>query len=271
MKLAFIGGGNMARAMLGGLADSASGHAATHVLEPDRERGAELTKAFGVNAHVDPGTWLRDMDVIVLAVKPQQMREALRPVAEHCTHALVISIAAGVRAATLARWLGHERVVRAMPNTPALIRAGITGAIALPGVSDAQRNAADRVLRSTGRLLWLEDETLLDAVTAISGSGPAYVFYFIEALQSAARQMGFDAQQASTLALQTFLGAARLADESDVPVSTLRERVTSKGGTTAAALASLDAAGVGAAIVAAAHAAQRRARELGDALDRGDG
>lgn len=269
MKLAFIGGGNMAQAMLGGLTDSGVEAAAVHVLEPDRAKGAELAKSFCISAHTGGGEWLRAVEVVVLAVKPQQMREALQPVAEHCADALIISIAAGVRGATMARWLGHDRIVRAMPNTPALIRAGITGAVALPGVSGPQSALADRVLRSTGTVLWLDDEALLDPVTAISGSGPAYVFYFVEALQRAARQMGFTAEQASALVLHTFVGAGRLAEQSDVPVETLRERVTSKGGTTAAAMARLQAAGVADAIVAAAEAARARSKELGDEFDRG--
>lgn len=269
MKLAFIGGGNMAQAMLGGLRDSRFETSALHVLEPHGEKGAELETLFGVEAHVDGGAWLRDMDVVVLAVKPQQMREALQPVVEHCRDALVISIAAGIRGSTLARWLGHDRIVRSMPNTPALIRAGITGAVALRGVSDAQRLTADRVLRSTGSVLWLDDEALLDPVTAISGTGPAYVFYFIEALQRAAQQMGFTAAQASTLVQHTFTGASRLAEQSDLPVTTLRERVTSKGGTTVAAMTQLNASGVADAIVAAAEAARARSQQLGDEFDRG--
>jgi len=268
VKLAFIGGGNMAQAMLGGLNDGGIEASAVHVLEPDRAKGKELAKDFCLSAHTGAGDWLHEVDVVVLAVKPQQMREAVRPVAEHCAAALVISIAAGIRGNTLQRWLGHDRIVRAMPNTPALVRAGITGAVALAGVSAAQRAAADRILRTTGSVMWLADEALLDPVTAISGSGPAYVFYFIEALQQAAQGMGFSDEQATTLALQTFLGATRLADQSEVSVATLRERVTSKGGTTAAGLAQLDAAGVRAGIIAAAQAALARAKELGDEFDR---
>jgi pyrroline-5-carboxylate reductase len=180
---------------------------------------------------------------------------------------LVVSIAAGVRGATLARWLGHERIVRAMPNTPALIRQGITGAVALPGVSDSQRADADRILQSIGTVLWLDDEALLDPVTAISASGPAYVFYFIEALQDAALDMGFSTAQSRALAVETFAGAAQLARQSDEPVSVLRERVTSKGGTTAAALARLNQHDVRSRIVEAARAARDRAVELGDEFD----
>jgi pyrroline-5-carboxylate reductase len=180
----------------------------------------------------------------------------------------LFSIPAGVRATPLARWLGSDVIVRTMPNTPALIGAGVTGATALAGVSSEQRAVAGEILAAVGQVVWFEDESRLDPVTAISGSGPAYVFYFIEALQQAARDMGLDDAQARSIAVQTFAGAARLAAASPEPVSVLRERVTSKGGTTAAALASLDSDGVKIAIVKALHAANARAKELGDELDR---
>ncbi len=213
------------------------------------------------------GDWLGAAEVVVLAVKPQSMKEAVSAAGRWLGSALVISIAAGVRAHTLARWLGHERIVRAMPNTPALIRAGVSGAIALPGVTDDQRAEADRILGSVGKVLWLDDEAMLDPVTAISGSGPAYVFYFIEALQDAALEMGFNEAQAQMLAVETFAGAAQLARQSDVPVSVLREQVTSKGGTTAAALARLNEHEVRQKIVTALHAARDRATELGTQFD----
>lgn len=267
MNIAFIGGGNMAHAMLSGLRDSGFGAETLQVLEPDGAKGAQLARQFGIAAHTAAGEWLRAAEVVVLAVKPQQMREAVDAVGRWLSDPLVLSIAAGVRGRTLARWLGHERIVRAMPNTPALIRAGITGAAALAGVSATQREAADRVLQSIGTVLWLDDEAMLDAVTAVSGSGPAYVFTFIEALQGAALSLGFNADEARQLALHTFVGAARLASESSEPVATLRERVTSKGGTTAAALARLEAAGVRQQIFEAVRAARDRAIELGDALD----
>lgn len=267
MNLAFIGGGNMAHAMLGGMCEGGMPTAALHVLEPDTAKGAALERTFGVTAHERAGEWLRDASVVVLAIKPQQAREAVAGAAPFLGAPLVVSIAAGVRGRTLARWLGHDRIVRAMPNTPALIRAAITGAVALPGVSAAQRDDADRILRTIGTVLWLDNETLLDPVTAISGSGPGYVFYFIEALQDAALEMGFTPAQARALAVETFEGAARLARQSDEPVSVLRERVTSKGGTTAAALSQLGSADVRRSIVQAARAARDRAAELGEQLD----
>ncbi len=267
MNVAFIGGGNMAHAMLGGLRASGLATDGMHVLEPDAGKRAELTLEFGLTAHEFPGDWLREADVVVLAVKPQSMKEAVSAVTHRLGNALVISIAAGVKARTLARWLGHDRIVRAMPNTPALIRAGVTGAVALPGVTAERRAEADRILGSIGKVLWLEDEAMLDPVTAISGSGPAYVFFFIEALQDAALEMGFNAAQARVFAVETFAGASQLARQSEEPVAVLRERVTSKGGTTAAALAQLNEKDVRGKIVEAVRAARDRAGELGAQFD----
>jgi pyrroline-5-carboxylate reductase len=165
----------------------------------------------------------------------------------------------------LSRWLGgHGAIVRSMPNTPALIGKGITGVVALPGVSAQQREAADAILRAVGQTVWLDDEALIDPVTAVSGSGPAYVFYFIEAMQQAAQEMGLTAEQGTQLAIATFIGASQLAADSTEPVSVLRERVTSKGGTTYAALTSMEASGVKQAIVKALHAASARGKELGE-------
>jgi pyrroline-5-carboxylate reductase len=180
----------------------------------------------------------------------------------------VLSIAAGIRARDLARWLGTQGIVRAMPNTPALIGQGVTGLAALAPVTAQQRSLAARILSAVGRVVWFDDEGALDAVTAISASGPAYVFYFIEAMIAAGRAEGLTEPQARELAIGTFEGAAQLAARSGEPVSVLRERVTSKGGTTAAALASLEADRVAAAIARAIHAAKLRAQELGDEFGR---
>jgi pyrroline-5-carboxylate reductase len=267
MNLAFIGGGNMAHAMVGGMHDGGIPLASVHVLEPDVAKGAELARRFGVTAHAAGGEWLRGAQTVVLAVKPQQAREAVSGSAPYLDAPLVLSIVAGVRGDTLARWFGHRRIVRAMPNTPALIRAGITGAVALAGVSAVQRADAELILRSIGQVLWLDEEAMLDPVTAVSGSGPAYAFYFIEALQQAALDMGFSAPQARTLAVETFVGAALLAQQSDEAIAVLRGRVTSKGGTTAAALAVLDHQHVRDSIVAAVHAARDRATQLGEEFD----
>lgn len=267
MKIAFIGGGNMAAALIGGM-KRAGLACSIAVLEIDAARRRQLEDQHGVTAHATAGAWLGECAAVVLAVKPQQMRDVVDAIRPFLARPLVLSIAAGVRASTLARWLGSDIIVRTMPNTPALIGAGITGAAALAGVSSEQRTLAGTILAAVGQVVWFDDESRLDPVTAISGSGPAYVFYFIEAMQQAARDMGLDDAQARALAVQTFVGAAQLAAGSPEPVSVLRERVTSKGGTTAAALASLDASNVKNAIVQALHAANARAKELGDELDR---
>jgi pyrroline-5-carboxylate reductase len=267
MNIAFIGGGNMAAALIGGIQRAGATHSIS-VLEINAERARELGAQYAVAAHADAGTWLGAAEMIVLAVKPQQMHSAVEQIKPFLGRPLVLSIAAGVRASTLSRWLGTDMIVRTMPNTPALIGAGITGAAALPGVTSAHRAAADEILRAVGEVVWFDDESMLDPVVAISGSGPAYVFYFIEALQKAAVAMGLTGTQARSLAVQTFLGAARLAATSDEPASVLRERVTSKGGTTAAALASFEADGVSDAIERALRCALARSKELGDELDR---
>jgi pyrroline-5-carboxylate reductase len=179
---------------------------------------------------------------------------------------MVISIAAGIRAHDIARWLGTGNIVRAMPNTPALIRHGVTGLYALEAVSATNRERAEAIIEAVGSTLWVEDETLLDSVTAISGSGPAYVFYFIEAMQQAAQELGLDELQSRQLVLDTFIGAAKLADSSQQDIATLRANVTSKNGTTERALASMESNNVRAHIVAAAQAAAARSKELGDEL-----
>jgi pyrroline-5-carboxylate reductase len=202
----------------------------------------------------------------VLAVKPQQLHGVAQQLAPLLGKQLIVSIAAGIRAVDLARWTGRQAIVRAMPNTPALIQSGITGLYALPAVTAAQREQAQDILTAVGEILWLQDEAMLDAVTAISGSGPAYVFYFIEALQQAARDMGFDAEAARLLSIETFLGASKLAASSNEDASVLRARVTSKNGTTERALLSMAANHVAEHIAQAAQAAQLRSREMGDEL-----
>lgn len=265
MKIAFIGGGNMAAALLGGLAGKLTAGVNIHVVDIDGPARERLRCQFGVTSAPQIDAAVADRDVVVLAVKPQQMREVAAALRPQLRGQLVLSIAAGIRAADLSRWLGgHGAIVRTMPNTPALIGKGVTGMAALDGVSEAQRAAAEAIMRAVGATVWLDDESLLDPVTAVSGSGPAYVFYFIEAMQQAAREMGLSEQQGNALAIATFTGAAQLAAQSDEPVSLLRERVTSKGGTTHAALASMEQSGVKEAIVRAMKAACARGREMGD-------
>ncbi|HZA94831.1 MAG TPA: pyrroline-5-carboxylate reductase [Burkholderiaceae bacterium] len=263
MKVAFIGGGNMAGALIGGMLQAAFKPAKIDVLEIDVARGAELTALHSVNAHQQPGDWLQASELIVLAVKPQQIREATASIKPYLTRPLVLSIAAGIRAQTISQLLATNKVVRAMPNMPALIRAGITAATSLPDVSAAERDLADKILRGVGAVIWLNDESMLDAVTALSASGPAYVFYFIEAMQEVALEMGFDEAQARALTLHTFAGSSALAMQSHESAAELRDKVTSKGGTTAAALASFAHDRVDEAIARAVRAAAARARELG--------
>jgi pyrroline-5-carboxylate reductase len=267
MNITFIGGGNMATALIGGLLKKGWARESLSVVEIDASARQRMEHALGVRTHAEMRPGVTGSDCIVLAVKPQHLRtvaEVLGPIAGE---ALFVTIAAGIRVHDLSRWLGgHTRIVRAMPNTPALVLAGITGLYAPPPVNQSDRDSAEAILSAAGATLWVEDEALIDGITAISGSGPAYVFYFIEALQQAACELGFDARAARTLALTTFDGAVKLAQESEDAVETLRARVTSKGGTTERALAALEQDGVRRSIMRAAHAAAERSRELGDAL-----
>lgn len=267
MNIAFLGGGNMASALIGGLVKQGFAGTQFRVAEVAAEARKRLTREFGAHCSAAPDAEFLAADCIVLAVKPQQMREAVAPLAGQLGRQLVISIAAGVRLNDLKRWLGgHARLVRAMPNTPALIGAGIAGLYADPSVVFGERVAAEQILGAVGTTVWIDDESMMDSVTAVSGSGPAYVFYLIEALQAAARELGFGPEQARQLSVETFLGAARLAASSSEDVAVLRERVTSKGGTTEQALKSLDADRVREAIARAVRAADARGRELGDQL-----
>ena len=267
MKITFIGGGNMAVALIGGMKKKGFSAAGIQVVEPTPEARERLTAAFGVRCAAAIDTAALACEVLILAVKPQHMREAVAPMAGKLDGQVVISIAAGLRIGDMSRWLGgHRKVVRTMPNTPALIGAGLTGLYADPSVDQEGRAKAEKILAAVGQTVWIDDEAQMDAVTAISGSGPAYVFYFIEALESAARQLGFAEPAARLLAVETFLGAARLAESSNDPVALLRERVTSKGGTTEAALKSFDADHLRAAIERGVHAAAARGRELGDLM-----
>ena len=266
--LAFIGGGNMAAALIGGLLQRDRAADTIRVAETNADRRAMLTREFGV-VTCEHAADVMDAEVIVLAVKPQQLPALARALPCPLPDRLVLSIAAGARAGDVSRWLGgHPNVVRAMPNTPALVGAGIAGLYALPGVDAAGRSAAERILRAVGEVVWVDDERLIDAVTAISGSGPAYVFYFIEALEQAGIDLGLAADTARRLTLQTFFGAAALAIKDGAAPAMLRERVTSKGGTTERGLLALEEGGVGYAIGLAARAAAARAAEMGDLLGR---
>ena len=267
MKITFLGGGNMAAALIGGMVERGFAAADIQVIELGAEARAGLSERFGVRAVEAMDDVALGCDVLVLAVKPQQMRAACAPLLPWLKAQLVISIAAGLRLEDLSRWLGgHAKLVRTMPNTPALIGAGVSGLYAAAAVSAAEREVAARVMAAVGSVVWVDDEARIDAVTALSGSGPAYVFLFIEALQQAAADLGIAPEEGRRLAVETVLGAARLAAQSSEPASVLRERVTSKGGTTEAALRVMAERGVKDGIVAGVMAANARGSELGAQL-----
>lgn len=260
----FIGGGNMANAIVGGLVRQGHPESALQIVEPWDEQLTRLAQQFpGVAVLPAAGPALQPTGLVVWAVKPQTFKDAALASAPHLSGALHLSVAAGITSDSMAAWLQTQRIVRAMPNTPALVGLGMTGLFARDGVSDADRALVEAVVKTTGELVWVAAEAQLDAVTALSGSGPAYVFYFLEAMRDAGSRMGLPPEVAYQLAVGTFVGAATLAQRSEDPPQTLRERVTSKGGTTYAALTSMEAAGVKAKFEEALFAAQKRAEELG--------
>jgi pyrroline-5-carboxylate reductase len=265
MKIAFIGGGNMATAMLGGLLTQGYRGDEIGVVEVMSQARARLQNQFKVNVYAAPSAELLAAQIIVFAIKPQQLAEVAKSVASFVSGKLIISIAAGIRVTDLSRWLGgHDNIVRVMPNTPALVQAGVAGLYAMAGVTSEDRRQAETLMRSVGEVVWVNDEQSIDAVTAVSGSGPAYVFYFIEALEQAALDLGLDQQAARKLSLHTFSGAAKLALGSDDAPAVLRAKVTSKGGTTERALSTMEQTKVKQQIVAAVKQAAQRAQELGD-------
>lgn len=262
--IAFIGGGNMASAIIGGLLKRGLPAGQIQVVEPFAEQRAKLVQQFQIEVSEAPGASLRRASLVVWAVKPQSFREAAAQTRAYTPGALHLSVAAGIRSDSIAAWLGSERIVRAMPNTPALIGQGMTALFARAAATDADRRAVERVVQTTGDFIWLTQEAQLDAVTALSGSGPAYVFYFIEAMIEAGTGMGLSRAQAHQLAVGTFVGASALARDATESPEALRARVTSKGGTTYAALTSMEQSGIKAQFVQAMQAAQQRAREMGD-------
>ena len=263
-SLAFIGGGNMASAIIGGLVKQGTPAHRILVIEPFEEARQRLASQFEVRVLASADSTLSEAGLVIWAVKPQAFKEAAQQTKAFCAQALHLSVAAGIRSDSIASWLGSDRVVRAMPNTPALVGLGQTGLFARAAVTASDKAWVEQVIATTGALLWVKDEHLLDAVTAISGSGPAYVFFFIEAMVEAGVKMGLTPEQATQLAVGTFEGASQLAKTASEPPSVLRERVTSKGGTTYAALTSMQKAHVGELFQSALQAAQRRAHELGD-------
>jgi pyrroline-5-carboxylate reductase len=267
MKLAFIGGGNMASALIGGLIGRKTRASAISVVESMPGARRRLAAKFRVRASAAPDARTLAADTLVLAVKPQDMQAAVAPLAGRLAGKLVVSVAAGIRIKDLARWLGgHAKIIRCMPNTPALIGAGIAALYAPPGISAAEKRRAERVLAAVGKVVWVKDEALLDPVTAVSASGPAYVFWFIEQLAGAGVALGLSPEVAMQLAKQTVLGSAMLAAGSKEPPAVLRERVTSRGGTTAAALAVFEEARLAEHFRRAVEAASQRGAEMGEEL-----
>lgn len=262
-NIVFIGGGNMASAILGGLRQQGVAAQQITVVDPGQEARIRLQERYGVRALEAADASLGQADVVVWAVKPQQFREAAAAAAPHVAGALHISVAAGITTATLARWFVSQRIVRCMPNTPALIGQGMTGVYAMPGVAADDRALADAVLAPTGKRLWLEQEALIDSLMTISGSGPAYVFYWMEALIQGGMELGLTQDQAKELAVQTFAGAAALAQASGEQPEVLRQQVTSKGGTTHAAISSMQDNKVHVHIIEAMQACYHRGLELG--------
>ena len=254
----------MASAIIGGLMKQGTSASHIVVVEPFEEARERLQRQFGVRVLPAADASLAQADLVIWAIKPQIFKQAAQQTRAFCAQALHLSVAAGIRSDSIAAWLGSERVVRAMPNTPALVGLGQTGLFARTAVTETDKAWIEHVVTTTGALLWVKDEPLLDAVTAISGSGPAYVFFFIEAMIEAGVKMGLTTEQATQLSIGTFEGASQLAKSASEPPSVLRERVTSKGGTTFAALNALQQAHVREHFQAALEAAQHRARELGD-------
>ncbi len=268
--ITFVGGGNMARSLIAGLIRQGAAPGHIHVAEPVADLRSQLTAEFGVKTYASATEAAAQGTVWVLAVKPQVLRDVCAALADmaQAQAPLVVSIAAGITSAQLVRWLGGDAaVVRAMPNTPALLGAGVTGLFATAGVSADQRGQADTVLRSAGRTVWIDDETRMDAVTAVSGSGPAYVFLLAEAMEAAGIAQGLPADAARTLVVQTLLGASRMLDESGEAPAELRRRVTSPNGTTQAAIERFQADGFEAIVDRAIDAATRRGRALSSAND----
>lgn len=268
-EISFIGGGNMARSLIGGLLADGLAADVIRVAEPDAGRRQALAADFGISAVESNMQAAQNADVVVLAVKPQVMRQVADELAGIIGDGsvLVLSIAAGLRARDLTRWLGPQAaVVRAMPNTPSLVRAGATGLFANANVTDSQRSLAESLMRAVGLTCWTDNEQQLDAVTAVSGSGPAYFFLLMEMIENAGIELGLDAETARLLTIETALGAARMALESEHDPHTLRRLVTSPGGTTEAAINSLEDADIRALLKRAVTAAATRADELGQQL-----
>jgi pyrroline-5-carboxylate reductase len=262
-RIAFIGGGNMASAIIGGLIKQGVSAQNIDVIDPSEEARLQLNNSFGITAQAQVNQSLATVGLVVWAIKPQAFKGAAVSVAPFTSQALHLSVAAGIRSDSIAAWLENERIVRAMPNTPALVGKGISGLFARPGVSVDDQTQIQKIIATTGEYLWVDTEDKLDVVTALSGSGPAYVFYFMEAMTMAGTEMGLSREQAEQLAVATFAGASDLAKASVDSPQVLRQRVTSKGGTTFAAISSMEDNDVRALFIDAMYAARERAKKLG--------
>ena len=268
-RIAFIGGGNMAASLIGGLRAQGVAAEAICVSDPGHEQRSRINTEHGIRTFAQNAEALTGADIVVLAVKPQVMQAVCLDLAGHLQEQqLIVSIAAGISCASLQNWLGPQprALVRCMPNTPSLLRQGVSGLYANAQVSDAQRQQAERLLSAVGLALWLDEEQQIDAVTAVSGSGPAYFFLLIEAMTAAGEQLGLSRETAAQLTVQTALGAARMACESDVEAAELRRRVTSPNGTTEAAIKAFQAGGFEALVQQALDAAAQRSAELAEQL-----
>jgi pyrroline-5-carboxylate reductase len=269
LNISFIGAGNMATSLIGGLLADDKTPASINIADVNSEQLAKLQKRFAVTVCQSNSEATEAADILILAVKPQGLRAVAEEIRDSVQdkQPLVVSIAAGVREQDINRWLGNDvAIVRAMPNTPALIQTGATALYANNKVSDDQRNIAETIMRAVGVALWIKDEQQMDAVTALSGSGPAYFFLFMEAMETAARELGLDAESARLLTLQTAFGTTKMALESSDECATLRQRVTSPGGTTEQALRTFEAGDLRQLVKQAITAAAKRSEELAQQL-----
>lgn len=270
LTIGFIGAGNMAQAIIGGLINTGTVAENIHIHEPNEAMASQLAETLNINVASSNQALANLCDVVVLAVKPQVMQSVLSGLdfSDAPAGAFLMSVAAGLPIALMQKWLGQAApFVRVMPNTPALVGAGVSGLFASAQTTEAQRQSAESVMRAVGSVVWVENEVLIDSVTAVSGSGPAYFFYLMEALEKAGVENGLSIDQAKLLSLETAFGAAKLALESDADAAELRRRVTSPGGTTQAAISVFESENMTQTVRDAVDAAANRARELAEQMD----
>tara|TARA_Y100001936_G_scaffold94253_1_gene92760 strand:+ start:4731 stop:5543 length:813 start_codon:yes stop_codon:yes gene_type:complete len=265
MNVTFIGGGNMASALIGGLLQQGFSTTQICVVEISSTARKRIKNKYNVTVTEKLTDGIVNCNIILLAVKPQQVPSVAQDLAPLLKTHLIISVVAGIRAKEICNWLyGYKKIIRAMPNTPAFVRAAITGLFALPKINTVEKHYAETIIKAVGTILWVEKEEQLDAVTAISGSGPAYIFYFMEAMEKAGRELGLNETQAHQLSLETFLGATKLASISKETPTVLRSNVTSKNGTTERAINAMKNSGIDKKIIHAIHLAHKRSQDIGD-------